>query len=130
MTRTKARFPRLTERESEIMTMLWEQGPLFVREMLAGYPDPKPHVNTVSTTVRILEEKGYVAHEAIGGSHRYYAIAEAADFAGRSLAQVIRSYFRGSASAAVSALVEEEKITVDELRKIIEMVENRNKDNQ
>ncbi|MCM1066442.1 MAG: BlaI/MecI/CopY family transcriptional regulator [Muribaculaceae bacterium] len=126
MTRKKAPYPRLTDRESEIMSMLWERGPLFVREMLEVFPDPKPHVNTVSTTVRILEDKGYVAHEACGGSFRYFAIADASDFAGRSLAQVIKNYFCGSAAAAVSALVEEEKISVDELKQIIEMVENRN----
>ena len=123
MVRKKSSTPRLTERETEIMQMLWEKGPLFVREMVTHYPDPKPHVNTVSTTVRILENKGYVGHESVAGSFRYHAVAEPADFAGRSLAGVIRSFFRGSAAAAVSALVDEEKISVDELKQIIEMVE-------
>lgn len=125
MTRPKNKYPRLTERESEIMKRLWEHGPLFVRELVALYPDPRPHVNTVSTTVRILEDKGYVSHEAVGASFRYYALAQPEDFAGRSLSEVIRNYFRGSASAAVSALVDEERITVDELREIIDMVERR-----
>ncbi len=130
MTRPKSKYPRLTDREAEIMSLLWERGPLFVREMLESFPEPRPHFNTVSTTVRILEDKGYVGHEAIGGSHRYHAIAQASDFGGRSLAQVIKSFFNNSASAAVSALVEEEKISVEELRQIIDMVESRKKDNQ
>ena len=121
--RNTTKHPRLSEREDEIMSMLWQRGPLFVREMLGEYPDPKPHFNTVSTTVRILEDKGYVGHEQIGGSYRYYAVARATDFAGRSLAQVIKSYFNNSASAAVSALVEEEILSVDELREIIRIVE-------
>lgn len=121
--RNKTKHPRLSEREAEIMSMLWQRGPLFVREMLEEYPDPKPHFNTVSTTVRILEDKGYVGHEQIGGSYRYYAVSQATDFAGRSLAQVIKSYFNNSASAAVSALVEEEILSVDELRDIIRIVE-------
>lgn len=123
MARAKSTFPKLTEREAEIMEILWEHGPMFVREMLTCYPDPRPHVNTVSTTVRILEGKGYVDHEPVCGSYRYRAVASPSDFAGRSLAQVIKSYFRGSASAAVSALVKEEKISVEELRLIIDMVE-------
>lgn len=45
----------LTEKELVIMRMLWEHGPMFVREMLEIYPEPKPHFNTVSTIVRILE---------------------------------------------------------------------------
>ncbi len=117
----------LTDKESIIMQMLWNGGPMFVREMLELYPEPKPHFNTVSTTVRILEEKGYVAHEVINGSHRFYAVAEIDDFRRRSLTDVIRNYFNNSYSGAVSALVEDEKISVDELREIIEMVEQRNK---
>ena len=123
MARPKSRYPKLSDREAEIMGMLWKRGPLYVQEILDSYPDPKPHFNTISTIVRILEDKGYVNHESISGSYRYFAVAEASDFAGRSLAQIIKNYFDGSARAAVSALVEEERISVDELREIIDMVE-------
>ncbi len=117
----------LTEKEAEIMQMLWQGTPLYVREMLELYPEPKPHFNTVSTTVRILEDKGYVGHEAIGGSHRYYAIADINDFRRHSLSEVIGNYFNHSYRSAVSALVEDEKISVEELREIIDMIEKRNK---
>ena len=49
----------LTAKEEEIMGFFWEKGPLFVKEILAFYDDPKPHFNTLSTIVRGLEEKGY-----------------------------------------------------------------------
>ena len=123
MARPKSRYPKLSDREAEIMGMLWKRGPLYVREILDSYPDPKPHFNTISTIVAIPEDTGYVNHESISGSYRYFAVAEASDFAGRSLAQIIKNYFDGSARAAVSALVEEERISVDELREIIDMVE-------
>ncbi len=130
MPRTKSKHPRLTEREAEVMEQLWEHGAMTVRELLATYPvDSRPHVNTVSTTVRILEDKGYVSHAPESSKpYRYFAVAQAADFAGRSLAQVIKSYFNNSYTSAVSTLVEEEKISVDELRRIIEMIENRPKE--
>lgn len=127
MSRPRSQHPKLSDREAEIMHMLWKRGPLYVREMLESYPEPRPHFNSVSTTVRILEDKGYVSHEAISGSHRYYAVAQASDFAGHSLAQIIRNFFDGSAQAAVSALVKEEKISIEELREIIETVERNNK---
>ncbi len=127
MPRTKSKYPRLTERETEVMERLWEKGAQTVRQLLETYPDPKPHVNTVSTTVRILEEKGYVSHDLESSRpFRYFAVSKAGDFAGRSLAQVIKSYFNNSYKSAVSALVEEEKISVEDLKQIIEMVE-RNK---
>jgi len=116
----------LTEKEKIIMQMLWHHGNMTVREMLEQYPEPKPHFNTISTTVRILEDKGYVAHEVMpGGSHRFYATAEIGEFRRRSLSDVISSYFNNSYTSAVSALVEEEKISIEELREIIDMIENR-----
>lgn len=119
----------LTEKEAVIMNMLWSEGPLFVREMLERYPEPRPHFNTVATTVRILEDKGYVDHEVVGSSHRFRAVADRNDFRERSLAEVVRNYFDNSYKNAVSALAEEEKISVDELREIIEIIETRNRKN-
>ena len=115
----------LTEREAAIMKLLWERGPMFVREMLEFYPEPKPHFNTVSTTVRNLEEKGYVTHEALGGSHRYSAAVSPENFREKSLAEVVRNFFNNSYKSAVSALVEEEKISVEELREIIDLIEQK-----
>lgn len=113
----------ITEKEMEVMKMLWDEGPLFVREMLARYADPKPHFNTVSTTVRILEEKGYIAHEVVGSSHRYYAVACKEQFRDRSFKELVANFFNNSYKSAISALVEDEKISVDELREIIRLVE-------
>ena len=55
----------LSAREEEIMDILWEKGPLFVKEMVELYEEPRPHFNTLSTFVRGLEEKGYVGHRAL-----------------------------------------------------------------
>ena len=52
----------LTSKEEEIMNYFWHKGPLFVKELLDFYDEPKPHFNTLSTIVRGLEEKGYVSH--------------------------------------------------------------------
>ncbi|MDE6526976.1 MAG: BlaI/MecI/CopY family transcriptional regulator [Muribaculaceae bacterium] len=120
MSKTK----KLTEKEAEVMERLWAEGPLTVRELLERYADPRPHFNTVSTIVRILVDKGFVEHVGQrGGAYLYGAVARPEDFARRSLAQIVKSYFNNSYSSVVSALVEEEKISVEELREIIDMVE-------
>lgn len=98
---------------------------MFVREMVELYPEPRPHFNTVSTLVRILEEKGYVEHEVVGNSHRFHAVARMEDFRDRSLGEVIRDYFNNSYKSAVSALAQDEKISVDELREIIDLIESK-----
>ncbi len=117
----------LTRREEEVMQMIWSAGqPMRVRDLVALYPDPQPHFNTVSTVVRGLEEKGLLAHVAEGGSFRYYAVCEKDDFRSRSLGEVIRGYFNNSYLGAVSTLVEEEKVSVDELKQLIKMIDDKN----
>lgn len=117
----------LTEKESIIMNMLWDNGPMFVREMLEHYPEPRPHFNTVSTLVRILEGKGYVSHEVVGNSHRFFATADKTAFQERGIADVIKNYFNNSYKMAVSALVEDEKLSVDDLKEIIQYIEKKNR---
>lgn len=117
----------LTDKEEALMRIFWEKGPLFVREIVDLYPEPKPHFNTISTFVRGLETKGYVAHEAFGNTYRYYAVAKMEDFRRKSLGNVIKSYFNNSYLGVVSSLVEDEKLSIEELRELIESVENANK---
>ena len=114
---------RLTTKEKEIMDMLWKNGPMFVREMVALYPDPKPHFNTVSTQVRILENCGYIRHKAFGNSYRYYPAVTEAEYGRKSIAGLIKNYFDDSYMSVVSAFVKDKKISVDELKDLIDKIE-------
>lgn len=118
---------KLTRREEELMQLFWQHGPLFVRELVAMMPDPKPHFNTLSTMVRALESKGYLAHKAFGATYQYYATVSETQFSRSTLGTVIDRYFGRSYMGAVSALVEEEKISVEELRELIALIEQQNK---
>lgn len=113
----------LTAKEEELMGFFWEKGPLFVKEMLTFYEDPKPHFNTLSTIVRGLEEKAYLSHNTFGNTYQYYAIVSEEDFRKGTLKNVISKYFNNSYLSAVSSLVKEEDISLDELRKLIDEVE-------
>ena len=117
----------LTGKEEEIMDFFWEKGPLFVREMLELYDEPRPHFNTVSTFVRGLEEKGYVGHRAMGNTYQYYAIVSRDDFKKKTLRGVMSKYFNKAYLGVVSSLVKEEDISLDELKELIREVENANK---
>lgn len=116
----------LTAKEEEIMGFFWEKGPLYVKELLAFYEEPKPHFNTLSTIVRGLEEKGYVAHHAFGNTYQYYAVVSESDFSNRTLKHVISKYFNNSYLSMVSSLVKKEDISVDELKELIREVEQHN----
>lgn len=117
------KMKKLTAKEKEIMDMFWQHGPMFVRDLLKLYPDPKPHFNTVSTQVRMLEGNGFVCHEAVGNSFRYQAAITEEAYGKSTLAGVIKNYFDNSYLSAVSAFVKEKKITVEELRDLVEQIE-------
>lgn len=117
----------LTAKEEEVMGFFWEKGPLFVKQLLDFYEEPRPHFNTLSTVVRGLEEKGYLSHVPFGNTYQYYALVSRDDFKRRTLKGVIRKYFNDSYLGVVSSLVKEEEITVDELKELIRQVEEGNK---
>ncbi len=114
---------RLTAKEEEVMGWFWEKGPLFVRELLSFCDEPKPHFNTLSTVVRGLEEKGFVGHKAYGNTYQYYATVSRDDYRRGTLRGVISKYFDNSYLGVVSSLVQEEKISVEELKELIKQVE-------
>ncbi len=114
---------KLTRKEEEIMELFWENGPMFIRQLLELYPEPRPHFNTLSTFVRGLEDKGFVGHETFGNTFRYFATVSRSDFNKRTLTGVISKYFNNSYLGVVSSLVQEEKISLDELKQLIREVE-------
>jgi predicted transcriptional regulator len=117
----------LSTREEEIMGFFWEKGPLFVKEIVGLYDEPRPHFNTLSTFVRALEEKGYLSHRTFGNTYQYYAVVSRDEFKKKTLKSVISKYFNNSYLGVVSSLVKEEEISLSELKELIREVENANK---
>ena len=106
------------------MSHIWEHGEMSIRELQALYDEPQPHVNTLSTLVRILEEKGFLAHRAASTrSCKSSARVGRKDPRNRSLTGVIAELFGKSYLGAVSTLVSEEKISVDDLKELIRQIE-------
>ncbi len=116
---------RLTAKEEEIMGFFWEKGPLFVKQLIDEYDEPKPHYNTLSTIVRGLEEKGYVAYHSFGNTYQYYALISEEDYRRKTLKNVVSKYFDNSYTRVVSALIEEENISIEELQKLIQQIKNK-----
>ncbi len=114
---------KLTNKEKEIMDLYWANGPMFVRELLEHYPEPRPHFNTLSTMVRILEKEGYLGHRQFGNTYQYYPLVTEAEYGRSSIASVIKSYFNNSYLSVVSSFVKEEKISVEELKELIDQIE-------
>lgn len=116
---------KLTNKEEEIMHILWRLEKAFVKDVLAEIEHDKPHYNTLSTIIRNLEDKGYVGYNAFGKTHQYFPIITKESYRKRFMNNAIESYFNNSYKNVVSFFAKEEKISADELREIIELIEKK-----
>ncbi len=115
---------KLTKAEENIMHRLWNLGKSTVTDIIKSMPDPHPPHSTVSTTIRILEKKGFVSHETYGRTHAYYPVITKEKYSKKSIKDMIHGYFDGSVENMLSFLIKEEKVDKEELKKLVNQLEN------
>lgn len=123
----KRRKQDLTRGEEEVMQVLWELGKGSVNDIIGRMPDPKPKYTTVATFIRILENKEFVRHEAVGKGFVYYPAVAKEEYARTVVGNMLASYFDGSMSNMVSFFSRQEDISARELDEIMDIVEKARK---
>jgi len=108
----------LTKAEEQIMHILWELEKGFVKDIIVLLPTPKPAYNTVSTIIRILEKKGFVAHIAYGKTHEYYPLISKENYTKQFMKGFVKNYFSNSYQEMVSFFAEDKKLTINELEEL------------
>ena len=114
----------LTRAEEEVMQILWKLEKGFVKDMMEHMPEPKPAYNTVSTIVRILENKGFVGHKAYGKTHEYYPLVTKDRYTRFYLNNMIKGYFNGSFNNLVSFFAKEHKMNASDIEKLMRELKN------
>ena len=105
----------LTRAEEQIMQIYWQINEGFVKDIIEHFPKPKPAYNTVSTIIRILEDKNFLAHNAFGRTFQYYPLISKQEYTKKHFKKMISSYFNGSYRSMVSFFSSQEDLTVDDL---------------
>ncbi|MEQ9187532.1 MAG: BlaI/MecI/CopY family transcriptional regulator [Cryomorphaceae bacterium] len=121
-----SKLKELTKAEEQVMQYLWELEKGFVKDILAQIPEPKPAYNTVSTIIRILEEKGFVDHKAYGKTYEYFPVISKEEYSRFSAGNLLSNYFNGSVKELVSFFVKERELNIEELDDILQSM-NKNK---
>jgi len=122
----------LTKAEEQIMQILWKIEKGFVNDILEKLPLPKPAYNTVSTIVRILERKGFVSYKAYGKTHEYFPIISKKEYTKSYFKGFMNNYFENSYQALASFFTKENKLSIEELEEIKNLMEaeiNKQKEN-
>ena len=115
----RGRSETLTAREAQIMDAVWRLGEATAEQVREALED-RPHDSTIRTLLRILESKGFLAHEARGKAYVYRALVKRKRAQGLALRDMLARFFGGSAEDLVLRLIEDERITpeqLDELRR-------------
>ena len=113
-----------TDRELDIMDVLWERGPSSVAEVRDALADELAYT-TVLTMLRVLEEKGYVGHTAEGRAHRYHALVERRQAGESALRRLTRKLFRGSPELLLTQLVSDRRLSEADLRRMRALLDER-----
>jgi predicted transcriptional regulator len=114
----------LTRAEEEVMQILWELGKGFVKDLVERYREPRPAYNTVSTLIRILEQKGFVSHTVYGKTHEYFPLVSKDEYRRQFLNNMISDYFSGSFKQLVSFFAREEKIDRKEMEELLNLMKD------
>ena len=109
----------LTKAEEQIMQELWLIEKAFLREIIEALPLPKPHNNTVATIVKILVEKEFIGVNVFGRTHQYYPQVSKEDYSKATMQNFVKGYFEGSFSDAVSFMVKEKNLGIEELELLL-----------
>jgi len=118
---------KLTAKEEEVLAFFWKRGALHVKDIVELYAEPKPHFNTISTIVRTLEEKGYVGHTQQGKTYLYHALIAEQEMGKKSISNLVSRYFKNSYLRVVSSFVEDGNLPIEDLRKLLDEVEQSHK---
>ncbi len=114
----------LTKAEEQVMQVLWKIKKGFVKDILEHFDDPKPAYNTISTIVRILQDKGFVTHKAYGRTHEYYPMVTKEEYSKSHLSTFVNDYFSNSFEKLVSFFAKEKNLSVKEMEDIMKIMEN------
>lgn len=115
---------KLTNKEEEVMKIIWGLKKAFVKEIMNEISENKSHYNTLSTIVRNLEDKKFVGFTAFGKTHQYYPIVTKESYYRAYVNEDMVGYFDNSYKNLVSFFAKEEKISIQELKEIISLIEN------
>ena len=118
---------KLAKREEQIMTVFWQLGKAFIKEIIPAMPEPKPHYNTVATIVKILEDKGFLAHEAVGNIFQYYPLVSREDYQKHAVKDIVSQYFNNSYPSMLAYFAKEQKISDEELKEIVKLIKTSKK---
>jgi BlaI family transcriptional regulator, penicillinase repressor len=113
----------LTKAEEQVMQILWDIKTGFAKDVRARFREPRPAITTVSTILRILQDKGFVGYRAYGKTHEYFPLVEKKTYTRLVMKGIMLKYFGNSLRQMVSFFSQEKGLSVSELEELKRIIE-------
>ena len=121
------RPPALSRRERQLMDIVYERGQATAADVASRLPDA-PSYSAVRAMLRILEEKGHLRHEAQGPRYVFFPTVPREQASRSALRGLVRTFFEGSTTQAVAALIEQSRLTEADLNRLAQLIEDARKE--
>ena len=118
---------KLATREEQIMQVFWDLQKAFIRDVIPLLPDPKPHYNSVATMVKILEDKGFLDHLAVGNMNCYFPVVSRDEYQKHAMKDIVSKYFDNSYLRMLAFFAKEQNLSDEELTEILEIIKSKKK---
>ena len=115
----------LTKAEEQVMQYIWKLEKSFLKDIVEQFPEPRPAYTTISTVIRVLVKKGFVAYNSYSKVHEYYPLISKNDYSKFHFKGMVKSFFNGSVTNFASFFTEDEDMSITDLEKLREMVEDK-----
>ena len=116
---------KLTEREDQIMQVVWRSEGVFIREIVEKIPNPKPHYNSVATIVKILVKKGFLKSVKLGNTDRYSAKIPMETYRKEDIKDIKQKYFGNSLPKMMAHFAKQEKLSDQDIQELIEIIKSK-----
>jgi predicted transcriptional regulator len=115
----------LTKAEEQVMQYLWKLEKGFLKDIVDEFSEPKPAYTTVSTVIRVLVKKGFIAFNTYGKIHEYYPAISKSEYFRIHFKGLVKSFFNGSNTKFASHFTNGKDLNLSELEEIKQMVEQK-----
>lgn len=116
---------KLTEKEDQIMQVIWKLNQAFIRDIVAELPSPKPHYNTVATLVKILVKKGFLKSEKLGNTDQYSPKIALETYRSEDIKEIKKKYFGNSMPKMMAHFAKQEKLSDQEIEELVLIIKSK-----
>ena len=114
---------KLTNAEEQLMELIWQHEKVFLKDILASYPEPKPAGTTIATLLKRMQDKGFVAYETFGNSRQYYPLVKKSAYFSKEVNGIVKNYFNDAALQFASFFTSSSNMTADELADLKKIID-------